>query len=268
MNVVPIRDRHPESGTLLWIGETSLPEFQAAYQHCVQQADQIALRQDALAAIERPASDVRRIVVARSNRHPVDQATFHFLSQQHREAAWIDLLGPLCEGIRQSSSSGSMRVAWHRWDQVLLDWFQESGRPRTRESQLAFNSVAVNSVAVLASNAATAQAYLDLADSCGVTAVWCHSPHAMRMRNLDAVWWDDSVADSTEPEIWRERLSAFETPRRAVRHAWITHSAWLEQRQAAIDGGIDTILTKPFRIDALVKTLGTNRVLTRRADAA
>ncbi len=118
---------------------------------------------------------------------------------------------------------------------------------------------AASSVAVVASHFAAAQAYLDLAECHGATAVWCPKPDSMRVRNIETVWWDDSTADPATAEVWRERVSKFGSENQPVRHAWITQTAWLDQQQAAIDGGIETIVSKPYRIDSLLRTIGRNR---------
>ena len=269
MNAIPFRDVATATSTLLWLGDTSLCEFRSAYQYCVRHAAQIAFREDVLEAVRRPASDVGRIIVARANRNPARREAFAALSNQYPEARWIDLLGPLCEGIRQSSIANATRVAWHRWEQVLPDWLQDSKLFDSLDYDLDHRpSAAASSVAVIASSFDVAQAYLDLAEFHGVTAVWCQSPDSMRVRNIEAVWWDDSAATPVRAEQWRDRVSRFSSANQAIRHVWITHTAWLDQQQAAIDGGIGTIISKPFRIDSLLTTLsGTpiNRRLARQA---
>jgi hypothetical protein len=272
MNVVPIRDHHRgedslgehdrATGTLLWIGDPSPPELQPAYQHCVQHAAQIALRDDALEAFSRPAADVQWIVVARGNRAPLSKTAFQSLALRYPNACSIDLLGPLCEGVRASSHSNSTRVAWHRWDQIVPHWFMNPSREGAPAPQV------VSSVAVIAASFATAQTYLDLAASTGVAAVWCQSPDAMRVRNVDAVWWDDSVAQATDAQVWRERLRQFDSATKSICHVWITHTAWLDQQRLAMQGGIDTVITKPYRIDALVGTLNANQITASKNQAA
>ena len=264
MNVVPIRDRASATGTLLWVGDPTVSEFRSAYQHCVRHAAQIALRENVLEAVRRPAAEVHRIIIARTSRNPFRSEAFASLSQQYPEARWIDLLGSLCEGIRQSSVVDATRVAWHRWEQVLPGWLQDSELADSLACDVDDQpSHAAGSVAVVASSFDVAQAYLDLAEFHGVTAVWCQSPDSMRVRNIEAVWWDDSTADAVTADVWRDRISKFDSANQPVRHAWITHTAWLDQQEAAIEGGIDTIISKPYRIDSLLRTLGDCRMPSR-----
>lgn len=271
MNAIPIRDCTSATGTLVWLGDASISEFRPAYQHCVRHAAQIALREHVLEALRRPAGHVSRIIVARANRNPASLESFASLSKQYPDARWIDLLGPLCEGIRQSSIADSTRVAWHRWDQVLPHWLHDS---RILDSlgfdddKNAESNTPASSVAVIASSFDVAQAYLDLAEFHGVTAVWCSSPDSMRVRNIEAVWWDDSAAKPVTAQQWRDRISKFDSAIRPIRHAWITHTAWLDQQEAAIEGGIEAIISKPYRIDSLLQTLRggpINRRLARQA---
>jgi hypothetical protein len=164
----------------------------------------------------------------------------------------MDLLGPLCEGIRNSSVSGAMRVPWHRWDQVLPKWLRGA-----RDSDPVPQSDGeATSVAVVASSFSVAEAYLDLAASHSVTAVWCHSADSMRIRNIGAVWWDDSIAIAAIPKIWNQRVRRFDSDGRRVRHTWIANAVTRDQLESARSGGIDHVISKPFCITSLLRTLG------------
>lgn len=274
MRVVPIGVEGPSlaasQGTLLWIGDPSIPELRDAYQYCVRHAPQIALRPNAIEAARRPAGEVRWVVVARASRLEDHRELFQSLERQYSHAEWIDLLGPLCEGLRASSIEATTRVAWHRWDQVIPGWLGSD--PGAEPDSLAASRSlhGAKSLAVLTSSYAAAQTYLDLAASAGVAAVWCNAGNTNRVRNLEAVWWDESVAPPSSAEQWRERVTQFGGTQFAgtqlggtqlggtqclPRHAWITHSTRLDHREAAREGGVAIVISKLCRIDSLLSML-------------
>jgi hypothetical protein len=278
-----IATRDPSAGTLLWIGDSRLPEFQQAYWFSVRNASQVALRADIREAVLRPASDVRCVIVARNHRHPFDAAAIEPLESLYRHATWIDLLGPLCEGMRAATTKESLRIAWHRWECVLRNRLCESSdsgdrlptgvpeNPSAPKDQ--FGKGAPNremkhadhpSVAVIASDYDMAQTYLDLADSEGVTSFWCNTADSLRVRSVRAAWWDDSLAEPTTFQGWRQRLSQFERMSRPMRHVWITHGGRLEDQQAAIRAGIAAVITKPYGVESLLDSLHANESTVQR----
>ncbi len=235
--------------TLVWIGDTSVPEFESAFCDCVERAAQVAQRRDLEELIRRPAHQVGRIVLARATTEPVDEALLSSMSDRYRDASLIELVGPSCEGDRYHLPVASTRVAWHRWNQVFPSWLGDSDGNASDCRQNA------RSVAVIASSYASAQTYLDLAESVSVAACWCDGTDSMRVRNFDAVWWDDSVVGPADVATWRQRIARFASTARRVRHAWITHGGRLDQRRAALDAGIESVISKPYCIDALLEMI-------------
>lgn len=242
-------------GTLMWIGESSSPEFEDAYQHCLASTSQLALRRNFDDALCRPAAAVTRILVAQSTRHPLDRRCLELLRDAYPEASFLNLQGTLCEGMRpmQESLFGPNHHYWHRWNQVLPQWLERGDR--AMDHAQAPSDLGCQSVAVLTSSFSAGEALMDLAESAGATAVWCRSPDKHRVRNIDAVWWDDSVASPTSQEGWSERIAAFGFSSQTARHAWIVNAPRLNEHREAIRGGVELVVSKPHRIDCLVAML-------------
>jgi hypothetical protein len=253
MSEVVSFSRHTELGTLIWIGDQTLPEFQDAFAFCVSNVAQLALRRNLDEALRQPAANVHRILVAQSTRHVIDRQSLEQLTESYPEALLLNLLGPLCEGMRTPvvSALSSKRHAWHRWNQVLPQWLGVSGDGREPHKTVR------RSVAVVTSTYAAGESLMDLAESAGATAVWCRTAETHRIRNVDVVWWDDSVAGPTSSCQWRERIATFASVSRNPQHAWIVNSPSFDQRREAINGGIDVVVSKPHLLDCLLETLQT-----------
>lgn len=271
MSVVPIHAGQPPredvlgSGTLVWIGETTLPEFRPAYEFCLNHFAQIAPRPSVHQAVCRPASDVRGIVLARNHRLPISADDLTGLRQCYPEAMWVDLLGPLAVGIRQSSHAAARRVAWHRWHPELSACFRIGPAVTAGLSK----SGAVRSVLVIASHWDAAEPYLELVDSHRIPAAWSPVGDGQRFRNLDAVWWDDSAAPIADAHQWRRRLSGIDRSASvSPRHVWIAGGVEFEQQQLAMRAGVHDVISKPFRIEALLDMLDVQEPGTRNARVA
>ncbi len=242
-------------GTLMWIGESTSPEFSDAYQHCLAQVAQLALRRNFDDALCRPAAAVRCILVAQSTRQQLDRRCLEMLRETYPQASFLNLQGTLCEGMRglTDPTFGPNRHYWHRWNQILPEWLGSCGVASECSQQL--SQLGCRSVAVLTSTFAAGESLMDLAESAGATAVWCRSPDKRRVRNVDAVWWDDSVVGPTSSLGWRERIAAFGSQGRTPQHAWIVNAPRLEEQLQATRGGIDLVVSKPHRINCLVAML-------------
>ena len=245
--------RMEDLGTLVWIGDQDEPEFQEAFQYCVSRVAQVALRSNLQDAICRPAACVRYVLLARTTRRPIDERLMNRLVALYPQASVISLLGTLCEGMRLADdcpvARDESRLYWHRWNQILPQWL---GGCSGEEDPAADHR---GSVAVLASTFREGEPLLELAQSAGSTAVWCRGADAWRVRNVDLVWWDDSVAPPTSSRHWRRRLEAFGDGQRQTRHAWIANSPRYHQQRQAIDGGIELIVSKPNRVGCLLAML-------------
>jgi len=224
----------------MWIGDTTTAEFQSAVEYCLVNVSQLAFRRDESEAISRPASDVRWIVFAKSNR---SQFNPDRLLERYPTAKAITLLGPLCQGINQELEFTV--CDWYEWRDELPRWLGASLQKRT----------GCRSVVVVASTLMIAEPLIDLAESTGATAIWTRHPGSQSIRNVDAVWWDDSVAPPVTADQWRRRTGLFSRHDGQVQHAWITHSTRMEDHREATTGGIDLLANKPHGIYNLLKML-------------
>jgi hypothetical protein len=242
-------------GTLMWIGDSTSPEFSDAYQHCLAQVAQLAMRRNFDDALCRPATAVRCILVTQSTRQQLDRRCLEKLRETYPDASFLNLQGTLCEGMRGLTEPvfGPNRHYWHRWNQILPEWLGSCGVASDCSQQL--SQLGCRSVAVLTSTFVAGESLMDLAESAGATAVWCRRPDTHRVRNVDAVWWDDSVAGPTSSLGWRERIAAFASEGRSPQHAWIVNAPRLDEKREATRGGIDVVVSKPHRINCLVEML-------------
>jgi hypothetical protein len=270
----------------LWIGDHSAPEFRPVYEFCVASVAQLALRADLQQALARPAAHVRCVVLARMTRQAIDPLHQQRLAETYPQASIRCLLGPLCEGMRNPAAppSGSttavsmhgvsmheVSMYSHRWNQWLPQWLVPCGHTTNAPAE------PCRSVAVLASTLTQADPLLELAESAGATAVWCRSADSLRVRNISAVWWDDSVARSTSQRGWVARMESFggrrlgtepsHVGRRRCLHAWIVNAPRQYEQSAAIGAGIDLVLSKPYRNDLLLAMLDTTRAAMPRSAA-
>jgi hypothetical protein len=239
-----------EPGTLMWIGDRYSPEFAEPYACCESNAAQLAIRTSLVDAVDRPAAAVSRIIITQSTRAPLDEVTLRRLANSYPRALILTLQGSLCEGMRTSATSqiGST-ISWHRWNQILPSWLESCVN--------IWQSRECRSVAVVAQNLDCGEALLALAESAGVTALWCPVGSAHRFRNIDTVWWDDSVAKPVCSNTWKLRLAAFGS----ARHSWIVNAPRHSQQQQARQGGVEFIFSKPHRIDCLLDSIAAPRLV-------
>ncbi len=252
------------SGTLMWVGARDTTELRPIFQFCQEHVSQIAVRRDLPDARRRGADHVRCILLARHDRSPVDDAMLDKLTAQHPYANTVELLGPLCTGqapcTGQALCQGTpptkapiTRIAWHRWNQSIPGMLASCGVAETNSLPVA------HSVAVVAATMSDADPLMDVAVSNGAAAVWCRRPNAQLARNVDAVWWDDSVATPTSQTQWHHRIkSAFRNAAAAPTHVWMTNQPQADQIAAAERGGVHVVLSKPLEIKSLLATMGVN----------
>lgn len=238
-------------GTLLWIGDHTSAEFREAFEYCQRTAAQIAIRADLAEALRRPASDVKCMVVAQSTREILPTDALTALDELYPRISRLNLLGSLCEGFcrRGDPFFSNQRYYWHCWNQVLPEKLQDCGAPDERDSQRG------RSVAVIAAHFNAAEPLLELADSAQVTSVWSRQPDRFAIRNIDEVWWDDSVARPVSSSVWKQRISGICSKMRTPRHTWITATPRIDQQRQARLGGVGVIVSKPYRIDCLLEML-------------
>ncbi len=239
------------TGTLLWIGERHGDEFAASYDQCEQFASQIAWRPDIDAAIARPASDVRCVLLAQTNRLSIESNRLNRLAEIYPNAARLNLLGSMCEGMCRTAEPyfGSQRHYWHRSNQVLPSFLAHWRSGQSSESRQ-------RSVCVVAADFSTAQSLLELAESVGVTTVWSRTAHSIAIRNIDSVWWDDSVARPAISRVWSQRTANFRSASGRVTHAWIASAPRSGGIRQALAGGIDIVVSKPCLIYPLIWMVG------------
>jgi hypothetical protein len=246
-------------GTLIWVGPTTPAEFRGAVRYCLVHVAQLAFRRDVAEAVARPASDVRWILFVQSNRGGGNREP---LLDRYPDAKVLTLRGPLCQGIRDTCHDILDRHTatvcdWQGWDQVLPAWL---GITTTQVK-------CCRTVAVVAATLAMAEPLMDLAAACGAMAVWCRDPVGNQVRNVDAVWWDDSVAHPTSTPQWQARIHQFREGVRPIQHAWISSAPTISQAQQARAAGVDWLVCKPHRIDALAAMLNQNALSRRPAVA-
>ncbi|MFK8114688.1 MAG: hypothetical protein AB8B91_20975 [Rubripirellula sp.] len=239
-----------EPQTLLWIGERTSPEFAKAYAYCESNAAQVAFRSNLKDAVLRPAMGVSNVLVTQSTRRSLDAFALMTVAEKYRDAATLKLQGSFCEGMRTSLEPAFDAVHyWHQWNQVLPPWL--GGKEDEPES----GAPLVRSVAVVAQNFDSGDALLDLADTTGVTTLWCPGGNAGQVRNVDVVWWDDSVATPVSSRGWEQRISKFNAGQNA-QHVWIASAPRVDQQLQATRGGIVSVISKPLRIECLLSSLG------------
>ncbi len=253
-----MEERLPTPGTLMWVGPDAGFEFFEAKQYCVAHAPQIAMRASVVEGLERPAAEVRAILVTQSQRTAVSRSQIRELREAYPEAKVMCLMGACCEGmyakILDPVFGKAERVYCHQWAQVLPEWLRCCGAivPTTE-----MNS---RSVAVVSATPAIGSALMDLAESAGAVTLWCRDVCRWQMRQVDAVWWDDSAAGAATAGQWKDRLARCATTDRVPVHAWIANSPRCSQVKAAAEGGVSLTLSKPHRIEPLLSLLGAGRL--------
>ena len=244
-------------GTLLWIGERSSEEFRDAFEHCQASASQVAVRQNLDDAFLRPAATVKAIVVTRLTTKQHCEGQLRRLADSYPDATFIQILGSLCAGERPSSSKvfGERTIYAHQCNQYLPTWLSECGVKSIVESR------APSSILIVAHQHSNAEPLMDLASSAGIPTLWCKRPSGNLVRNVSAVWWDDSAARPTTTRNWQHRINEIEASNRQIepslrcRHVWLACWPRHQQIRTAIDGGIDLVISKPHEISLLSETI-------------
>ena len=262
-------------GTLIWVGDRNLDEFFEAYRFCENRVAQIAVRRDLWDAVRRPASSVRRVIVTRDSRRPLDDHALRELRRAYPSACFLELMGPLCaDGVTKVAPGQPFHIHWHQANQVLPGWLQADdggrdapwgrcgaghGRSDRGVSPREDGDSVASSVAVVAAVAANAEPLMDLAASVGKVAVWCRHPDSFRLRNVDVVWWDDSATGRMGGDEWHRRMGAMRSANMSgpQRHAWLVTAPNIEHCRTAYDAGVELILTKPARIEPLLEMLAS-----------
>ncbi|MDB4807231.1 hypothetical protein OAH22_00095 [bacterium] len=240
-------------GTLMWVSADTGSEFSQARQYCIAHAPQIAMRASVGEGLGRPAAEVRAIVVAQNQRTEVSRPLIRDLREAYPQARILCLMGACCEGmyakVLDPVFSKAERVYCHQWAQVLPEWLRCCGALVTPEKSFS------RSVAVVSATPAIGSALMDLAESAGAVTLWCRDVCSWQMRQVDAVWWDDSVAGAVSATQWKERLEKCSTADQSPVHAWIANAPRCSQVKAAAEGGISLTLSKPHRIEPLLSLL-------------
>ncbi|TWU47450.1 hypothetical protein Poly51_52500 [Rubripirellula tenax] len=245
---IPVQSQNIQSGpgTVLWIGERQAIDFQAAYQFCENRSSQLAWRADMPSAIERPAQNVSLTVFAQHTRQPPATELLEQLLAIYPDSTRVNLLGVLCEAITRTPMIGfdGSRHPWHRWNQVLTDLLDKSNDPSD-----------IRSVLIMSADVSAAQTLLDLADEGGATAVWSRTMDPPGIRNVDAVWWDDSIAGPATAQRWADRAAKVSSAKGHLKQAWLVNSPRPRDLKHAQQGGVDMVLSKPHRIEPLLRMI-------------
>ena len=244
----------------LWIGNRTSPEFRTAYQICESGASQIAYRETLSAAVDRNATDVGTIVLASSDRTPVNRVALKQLADRHPSADRYRLLGSMCEGMTRGYQDF--------FRDRELNWLDGTSELASRFVSYSISAPS-RAVAIVTSTFAAAEPLMEIAQHAGVAAVWTRQPNSSLIRGIDTVWWDDSIAGSTDLDGWESRLEMFGPS--ALRHVWLTNRTDWAQIDVACRAGISRVVTKPYRIEMLEASLGhqvscvTPQMITRAA---
>ena len=256
-NSVPPQEELSAPGTLMWISEDAGDEFLKAYQHCVAHAPQIAMRSSVVDGLQRPAAEVRAIVITQRQRIMPSRSLVRDMREAYPQARILCLMGSCCEGmyakVLDPVFSKSERLYCHQWGQVLPAWLRCCG------AVVPVSDRTCRSVAVVSATPANGSALMDLAESAGAVAFWCRDVCGWQMRRIDAVWWDDSVAVPATADQWSQRVKPFLRTDGAPLHAWIANAPRCSEVKAASEGGVALTLSKPYQVQTLLSLLGNSR---------
>ncbi|WP_144057641.1 hypothetical protein [Novipirellula maiorica] len=222
---------------------------------------QIAFRHSLRDALERPASTVDRIIVSRNHRGDFDWNHVNLLLGRYQDAQGMVLLGAACEGVRHTErfavaaaakSEAASRLSVYNamlWRQQVPRWMLGSAAHPVRIADQKIT------VAVIAATLPIAEPLLDIASGCGASAIWMRHDDSLRIRNLDRVIWDDSVATADTRQRWVSRMAAIDPTGRSS-HAWVANTPRYHQIAAAESAGVQLVLAKPYSIRGLTQWIG------------
>lgn len=254
-------------GTLVWVGPTQGTTVEQAFEYCVERAAQVAIRKSLDHWLQFPAEGVRWLVVVRPSRNPAPPALVKAMEQIPAVRSGC-LLGPECEGELRSGSPWPHfeNIAWHRWNQVLPDWFQSVGRNRLDPVCHGLPTEAVTkrclTIGLVASRRQNIDALMDLLASWHHIPLWVPCIKNSTFRNLDGCIWDDSAVSAASATQWSERLQLAQRilkadgipgrPReRSMQHVWMPSFPRPHEWDHARLGGVGTMISKPFNLRAL-----------------
>ena len=236
-------------GTLLWIGPRDSRELRPIFQDCESRASQLALRHDLDDAWWRRADQVQSIVIAHQSREQLCHSSTATITARYDCKNTWEILSPLCAGLRQNTGE-HQRIYWHQWNQ-FADLIVADSSPQFLQSPQQ-----ADSVLVVAQSIDNAEPMMELAAAHAKTVVWCRNPTSIRAKNFDVVWWDDSLATPASCRTWQNRIGVFQhAGNPPLKHVWITNDMTARHIQAAKDGGITCVLTKPLQIGSLLQTI-------------
>ncbi len=256
----PDRDR----AYLLWIGDSEHRELRKAWQVCQQLADSISIRRSIEDAIERPPRQIpTHLIVAQTNRHNRAQAAIDGDQLSQLQACFpnthlLVLRGALvAPTVRlppaSSATPGNSSLPWvdsvcgAESQSYLTRWLAVSGEPIDAFSLTSSRLPLV----VVAARYCFAESYLDslrmLTGGDGTPEpllVWQRELTPRSGRGFATVVWDESAAPPAAGDVWQQRTES--APQ--ATHVWISAMATTEQREIAIENGIDQVLHKPSRL--------------------
>lgn len=246
-------------GTLLWIGSRQHPEMIEAYRSCESLAPQLAYRADLDDACQRPAQCVAVVVFARTERSSVAPERLEHLKRLYPAAEFVCLLSSGCEGELRTGEPwpGCRRVYWHRWNQEAPEWLLVD-RANVFAHSADSHKPSVF-LAIVAASYQHAEPLLEIASQDRLPATWVTPGRTGLVRSVTHVLWDDSAAQPTDRETWRERLAAFaakERPAPEVRsplHGWYAGFPRIQDWRAAHAAGVRWLLSKPLTLSALCR---------------
>lgn len=249
--------------TLLWIGPTGHREFAAAYRYCRDHVGQIAVRRGLGEAIRRPAGYTGRIIFARPTRQVPSPRLWHAFARCYPEVASLALCGSLCDGEGRTGEPwpGGEKLRFSRWWERLPTWLEPCGVPARGDTARAGGDTAraggvsgdtargSGALWVLCDRFEMAEPFLQWAERQGWYGGWHRRFLPAVHRGGGTVLWDDSVARPAAAAAWRERLSPSTG---SYRHLWLALQPSAAEIDAALQGGVRRVLSKPATLAAIV----------------
>jgi hypothetical protein len=234
----------------------------------------MAVRASLAELLARPAERVERIMIVRPDRRAAPPELAE-VKAAYPQAEFWGLLGSSGEGESRSGKPwpDCRSLQWHRWNQVMPQWFAASWRtvgsqPHAERpfpaapcaaDENASDPAPHRSVGVLSAGSSVGHALAELLSGAGHTVVELTSTASRRSHNLELMIWDDTAAPPADEKEWSRRRRRAEwnvagnnAAVRRTRHLWLANFPRHQDIEAARRGGIDATFSKPVGSAALL----------------
>lgn len=238
--------------TLAWLGSSGRDEVAEAFAFCAQHFPQIAVRRNLSHLADFPAEQVSDVIVVRSDRRP-PPVVIHRLFELLPGVRWWSIASSECEGERRTGIpwAGLEHMYWHRWNQILPNWFEVPAVTQRLTTVVLSRDVEMRQ---------DISRFLSQ-DNHSVLS-YCH-PEDANVFNADICFWDDTIAPPVSASQWQTRIHNFNARSSAsVRHVWLANFPRIQQWRAAKLGGVHNLISKPFHLSAFSYVLNRYREAT------